>query len=295
MNMSLPFNQSKTLEFLGWMEARGLKSRSMSSYLSGVRSYHVASGFGDPFLRDPMVKLILKGQENWDKLQARLEGKDAKLPVTKIMMKHLKKNLLKVSWPRSEKRLFWAVATMAWSGSFRIHELCSRGAKEFDSQTTLLWKDVALGELKVGQTLVKSVSIHVKSPKVDRVGAGDNVEVFQLGNFMCPIAALAKYREESRLQEESELPVFRLDSGLCWTGTEMNRRLVVLTKDLESIVPGGLVRTHSFRSGVPSEMARAGMDPESIQAVGRWKSDAYKAYVKLPVTRRAEMARSMGE
>ena len=117
---------------------------------------------------------------------------------------------------------------MAWSGSFRIHELCSRGAKEFDSQTTLLWKDVALGELKVGQTLVKSVSIHVKSPKVDRVGAGDNVEVFQLGNFMCPIAALAKYREESRLQEESELPVFRLDSGLCWTGTEMNRRLVVL-------------------------------------------------------------------
>ena len=89
--------------------------------------------------------------------------------------------------------------------------------------------------------------------------------------------------------------MFRLDSGLCWTGTEMNRRLVVLTKDLESIVPGGLVRTHSFRSGVPSEMARAGMDPESIQAVGRWKSDAYKAYVKLPVTRRAEMARSMGE
>ena len=64
VNMSLPFNQSKTLEFLGWMEARGLKSRSMSSYLSGVRSYHVASGFGDPFLRDPMVKLILKGQEN---------------------------------------------------------------------------------------------------------------------------------------------------------------------------------------------------------------------------------------
>jgi site-specific recombinase XerD len=58
VEMCLPFDQVKTLEFLGWMEARGLKSRSMSTYLSGVRGYHIASGFKDPFLRDPMVRLI---------------------------------------------------------------------------------------------------------------------------------------------------------------------------------------------------------------------------------------------
>ena len=294
IDMSLPFDENKTLEFMGWMEARGLKSRLMSTYISGIRAFHIASGFKDPFLRDPMVKLILKGQDNWDKIQAKIDGKDEKLPITKSMMKHIKQNLLKASWSKTEKRLFWAVATLAWSGSFRIHELCSRNAKEFDTQTTLLWKDLSVGELKVGRTLVKTVGVHVKSPKVDRVGAGDNIEVFQLDNFMCPTTALAKYREETSLKEEPEMPVFRLDLGLCMTGAEMNKRLSVLTADVGGLVPGGGVRCHSFRSGVPSEMARAGMDPESIQAVGRWRSDAYKTYVKLPLSRRAEMARSMG-
>ena len=294
VDMSLPFDEKKTLEFLGWMEARGLKSRSMSTYISGVRAYHIASGYKDPFMRDPMVKLILKGQDNWDKIQAKLEGKNGKLPITKNMMKLMKQNLIKVNWPICEKRLFWAIATVAWSGSFRIHELCSRKAKEFDEQTTLLWGDLTLGELKLGRKSVKSIGIHVKSPKIDRIGAGDNIEVFQLDNFLCPIAALARYGEETKLEQEPGMPVFRLESVVCMTGVEVNKREAVLTSDVSDLVPGGVVTCHSWRSGVPSEMARAGMDPEFIQAVGRWKSDAYKTYVKLPFTRRAEMARNMG-
>jgi site-specific recombinase XerC len=295
VDMNLPFDRKKVMEFLGWMEARGLKSRSMSTYLSGVRAFHIASGYEDPFLRDPMVKLILKGQDNWDKLQDRLEGKVGKLPVTINVMMLLKKMLVKVDWTKIEKRLFWAVATVAWSGSFRIHELVSRKRKEFDGQTTLLWGDVGFGDSQLKGEKVEWVSVHVKSPKVDRVGAGDRIQVFQLGSFMCPVAAMSKWRKESKLVEECEMPVFRHESGLCLTGAEVNKMMKVLTEDLSVLVPGGEVRSHSFRSGVPSEMAKDGRDAESIQAVGRWKSDAYKSYVKLPLTRRAELARSVGK
>ena len=118
-DMSLPFNEEKSLEFVGWMEGRGLKSRTMSSYLSGIRMYHIARGYSDPCLRLPIIKLILKGQENWDKVQDKINGKVGRLPVTIQMMKILKKNLRKVEWPIAEKRLFWAVATLAWAGSFR--------------------------------------------------------------------------------------------------------------------------------------------------------------------------------
>ena len=103
--MSLPFDDSKTFEFLGWMEARGLKSRSMSTYLSGIRALHIASGFKEPFLRNPMVKLILRGQDNFDKLEDRMTGKLGKLPVTKDVMMLIKKNLLKTDWSRLEKRI----------------------------------------------------------------------------------------------------------------------------------------------------------------------------------------------
>lgn len=295
VDMSLPFDEKKTMEFVGWMEARGLRSRSMSTYLSGVRAFHVGSGYKDPFLRDPLVKLILKGQDNWDKLQDKLGGKEGKLPVTKNIMKMIKNNLVKIDWSKLEKRLFWAVATLAWSGSFRIHELCSRKEGEFDGQTTLLWRDINFGKLKLDQEELRTISVHVKSPKVDKIGAGDNIQVFQLSNFMCPIKAMDSYKAETKIRVEPDMPVFRLESGVCLTGAEVNRRLAILTSEVSNLVPGGVISSHSFRSGVPSEMARAGKDVAAIQAVGRWQSDAYKSYLKMPLTRRAELARGMGK
>jgi hypothetical protein len=67
--------------------------------------------------------------------------------VTKSIMKLIKLNLIKSSWPKAEKRLFWAVATLAWSESFRIPDLCSSSGLEFDIQTTLLCKNVSFGQL----------------------------------------------------------------------------------------------------------------------------------------------------
>ena len=203
VSMTLPFNENKTLEFLGWMEARGLKSRSMSSYLSGVRAYHIAMGFDDPFLRNPMVKLILKGQDNWDKLKDKMEGKMGKLPMTVNLMKLLKKRLVKVNWELEEKRLFWAVATLAWSGSFRIHELLSKEEVKFDPQTTLMWENIKEGTVVIKKEKVNLIQVHIKSPKVDRIGAGDKTEVFER-----PIKALGKYRSICKIKEGPKMPVF---------------------------------------------------------------------------------------
>ena len=295
VSMTLPFNENKTLEFLGWMEARGLKSRSMSSYLSGVRAYHIAMGFHDPFLRNPMVKLILKGQDNWDKLKDKMEGKMGKMPMTVNLMKLLKKRLVKVNWELEEKRLFWAVATLAWSGSFRIHELLSKEEVKFDPQTTLMWENLKEGTVMIKKEKVNLIQVHIKSPKVDRIGAGDKIEVFELKNFMCPVKALEKYRSICKIKEEPKMPVFRQKCGKCLTGKGMNGRLKELTEGLEKLVPGGIIKSHSFRSGVASEMARRGHKSEEIKGVGRWSSQAYLNYVKLPQTRRAEMAMTIGK
>merc|ERR1712105_44441 len=139
-DMSLPFNGDKTLEFVGWMIEKQYKSRTMSSYLSAVRMFHIACGFNEPCLREPIIKMILKGQDNWDKIQEKIIGIIGRLPVTIKVMKLLKVNLCKANWPILEKRLFWAVACMPWSGSFRIHELLSKEKGEICEQTTLMWQ-----------------------------------------------------------------------------------------------------------------------------------------------------------
>ena len=91
------------------------------------------------------------------------------------------------------------------------------------------------------------------------------------------------------------MSVIRHKSGKCFTGKEINKRLDELTEGLEKLVPGGTIKSHSFRSGVASEMARKGHNSEEIKGVGRWSSKAYLNYVKLPQTRRAEMAWAIGK
>ena len=73
-SMDLPFDGNKMLTFVGWMITRGLKGYSMSSYISALRMYHIAMGYNEPVLREPIVKLILKGQSNWEMVRKKLDG-----------------------------------------------------------------------------------------------------------------------------------------------------------------------------------------------------------------------------
>ena len=293
IDMSLPFDPNKVLEFVAWMKARDLRSKTMSAYLSGVRMYHIASGFAEGVLREPLVKLILKGQANVEKIENLLGRKRGKLPVTISVMKLLKVRLGKVRWPMWEVRLVWAVMTMAWSGSMRIHELLSRKKGSFDAQSTLVWKDVKFTKVKIEKKEVETIVLHVKSPKIDRVGAGDDIAMSKLGNFMCPLSAFYKYREEIGHKEEAGMPVFRVKSGACFTGADLNQKLKLLIGDLGDKIPGKVVTSHSFRAGVASEMAKRGHTEEELMAVGRWSSQAYQLYMGLPLAHRATFARKI--
>ena len=108
-DMSLPMNTCQILTFVGWMIKRGLKARSMSTYISGLRMYHLALGFNEPTLREPMVKLILKGKENWEVVQRKLSGETRRLTVTITVLKLIKKQLIKVTWSLEEKLMIWYI------------------------------------------------------------------------------------------------------------------------------------------------------------------------------------------
>ena len=83
----------------------------------------------------------MTGRKNWDNAREKIEGKRKRDPVTVKMMKFFKKKLVEIDWPLDKKLIFHAVTTLAWNGSFRIHELLSTESKSFDPTVTLLWKD----------------------------------------------------------------------------------------------------------------------------------------------------------
>jgi len=47
-------------------------------------------------------------------------------------------------------------------------------------------------------------------------------------------------------------------------------------------VDGTSYSGHSFHSGVATAAAKAGVEDSTIKMLGRWKSDAYQVYIKIP-------------
>ena len=95
---------------------------------------------------------------------------------------------------------------------------------------------------------------------------------------MCPIKAIKNWLQASTLRKSSDLPMFRTDNGECYAGTDFNKDLIKLTS---GFLEFGKLRSHSFRSGVATEMARNGFSDQEIRRQGRWSSQAYLNYMSL--------------
>ena len=85
-----------------------------------------------------------------------------------------------------------------------------------------------------------------------------------------------------------------MENQSCFTGQDFNKILTSLTK---SITDGtdGVIKPHSFRSGVASEMGARGFSDTEIQAQGRWSSQAFTAYMKLDRMKRLKFTERMAE
>jgi len=48
-------------------------------------------------------------------------------------------------------------------------------------------------------------------------------------------------------------------------------------------------KTHSFRIGAASSYSEKGVSEQDIKRLGRWKSDAFKGYIRLPSKKRTNI------
>ena len=144
ISMALPLDETKTLIFVAWLLNRGLQARTISTYLAGIRQTHLAKGLIIPTLRPDVVKQVLTGAGNLDRLRNTLEEKPKRLPVTVTIMKLLKLEIKESELVNEKKLLLWAVATLCFNGAFIIHEILSHTEKQFDPNFTLLLRDINL-------------------------------------------------------------------------------------------------------------------------------------------------------
>ena len=292
-NMEFPFSVGDTLTFIGWLvEKRGVKAKTVQIYLSGLRMAHFQRGLFNVNLYADIVRHVLTGLKQCDLIKEKERGSVERLPVTMEVMEQIKLRLLKCGWNLQKKRLVWAVVTMAFSGSFRIHELLSREEKKFDPSSTLLAKNVSSEVVKDGRRWEKVIKVYLKNPKERRLKMGLAIDVFPTDSYICPVRAFEKYLQSLEQPLLPGGPAFLTPGRTGYTGNSFN-------KDVKNLLQNhvdysrGKITSHSFGAGLATEMGRLGYKDEEIKAVGRWSSEAYLHYVKCARLKRMKVAKEL--
>ena len=273
------------MAFIHWMAfSRGVKSGTIKNYLAGIRQLHIAKGVSEASFKTERITTMLNGLKNKKMAERRREGKEKRRPITPDILRLLKARLCSAEMGNKDKKLVWAVCSILFHGAFRIHEILTKAEGRFNPDYCLLGSDVVVKETQEGERL----QLKIKAPKEDKSGASIIVDVFATGSDICPVSAYRRWRNKAK--SDKDKPLFRFNNGKCLTGRRFNE---ILKEMLSGVLPEskGLISSHSFRAGAASMMGVLGYSDEEVKAVGRWSSRSFLDYMKLPKSRRIEIAR----
>ena len=274
--MSFPFDQTKTLLFICYYIQKGHLTSTIEGYLSGIRQEHLVRGWDVPCLRPSLVKSLLTGNRNLTKLTGKGLDRVAVEPADLVKMKQNIKGLHGTTF---DKRLIYTTMLLLFYGSLRVHEVLSENATGYDPFSTLTWSDIRESRLKVNGKQVSLLILSIKSPK-EAKGKTVTVEIFENKTSTCPVQAFRQLKRMLPPKASNSWPFSTKANGLLLTGKEFNS----LLKDISVGInkgPGRVIRSHSFRAGIPTLMARAGYPDNEIQRQGRWRSNAFVKYCHL--------------
>ena len=204
-------------------------------------------------------------------------------------MYSLKQSLRDSGFTTSRKRIIWAACTLCWSGALRVHELLSKEASKFDPRTTMMAAAIKMSNARVEGRRVETLQVYLAHPKEERLSAGVKLDLFASGDFMCPVKAYKDWMKDKVVNLSTQKPLFRLADGRNYTGYQFNKDLRVLLKEVVDYNKSP-VTSHSFRRGLATFMAKSGYSDEDIMKVGRWHSEAFKAYITTPREIRGRLA-----
>ena len=98
-----------------------------------------------------------------------------------------------------------------------------------------------------------------------------------IDSLVCPIKVMISYLGR---RSEQPGPLFITEEGNGWTGAMLRAGLQSLMVSLK--LDKRRYNTHSLRTGAATSASLAKLPDSHIQILGRWKSNAFKRYIRPP-------------
>ena len=169
-------------------------------------------------------------------------------------------------------------------GYLRSGEFIAPVEGEFDTGQHLTFADVSVDNA----TNPRVLSVRIKQSKTDPFRQGITIVLGRTDSQLCPVAALLACLV---LRGPGEGPLFHYEDRRPMT---RQRLVTALRKVLsEAGLEPSQYAGHSFRIGAATTAAVCGIPVATIKTLGRWKSEAYQLYRRLPRPRLASISQQL--
>ena len=241
---------------------------------------HVCKGLHNHYNRQitPRLHLILRGIK---KRQAGMHSRKTRLPITIQMLSNIKA-LLSEKTPSYYYTTLWAMCCLAFFGFLSVSEFTIPTEGSYDPSRHLSLSDIAVDNRKKPRLL----QLSLKESKADPFKQGVKVYVGATDSLVCPIQAVLSYLGRRSKQPG---PLFITKEGNGWTRAMFRAGLKSLMENLK--LDKRRYNTHSLRIGAATSASLAKLPDTHIQILGRWRSNAFKRYIRPPPTKVANMSK----
>ena len=264
-----PVPVSDMVVFIAFLSAQGYAPTTAATYVAAIGFYHKIHGWSNPAEKF-IVKQMLHGF-------ARKVGKerDPRFPITMVVLENIIRALQKVCSNVYERKMYHAAFTIAFFGFMRVGEVTAE-AKSRVQPATLKGADVIF--IRVGGAECLQVSF--RCSKNNQCGPPQVIVIHRQSNpALCPVLAMRQFLQDRPAAGKA---LFCHFDGMPLTRSQFSSMLE------RTVAFAGLARTlfrsHSFRIGAASTAAMQGVPDWKIMEMGRWRSAAYKSYIRFPST-----------
>ena len=239
--------------------SRGYKPATITSYTSALGYVHKLQGLEDPTSAFVVLQLLKACHKQGG-------CADTRLPIDKTLLRKLMAAVLQTERGLYEQLLFQAMFALAFHAFLRVGEMTGRS-----------WKADNPHLLQLQQLQVSSGELVVTFSSYKHSKGG----VFQLrvrGTAEAEICAVKAVRSYLMLRGLKPGPLFVDRSGKAVVRADFDRALkkaVIFNR-----IDPAHFKGHSFRIGAATAAAEAGIPDSQIREMGRWKSDAFKKYIR---------------
>ncbi|XP_071100692.1 uncharacterized protein [Haliotis cracherodii] len=278
-----PLSEDSLLLFVAHCHQRlHLRYTTIKSYLCGVRFTYLRHNVPNPWCSRNLLRVetIMKAIKKEQGVNP-----SVRLPITVDILQQIWITLEKGLFSPFTDLLMKTVCSVAFFGFLRCGEFT---CDHFDAKFHLSLSSV------VFRPDCTSFDLTLKSSKTDPFRRGITLSIHAVPTSYCPVRCLQEFIHHRRAMGAAQHdPLFVNEQNIPLTRSffiqKLKHTLSMTGYDQEKY------NGHSFRIGAATSASTANIPDHLIKTLGRWSSDCYVRYIRVPKSSIAQAQRAMAQ